>query len=359
MANRSHSRKLIIQLTPPETRNPYYTMLAPELERHGFDTRYTTDYARALTWIAGASGPSIVHVHQVDGLYPSGDRVDARNGARALVNFLIRARARGAAVIHTLHNRRPHDSSLLDVYSYAERMAGALATRIVVHGTPAELYARQVAASGKIRILPHPSFAGFYGPLVEQAEARARLALQPDEYVILSLGDLKPYKGHELILDGFERASLPRSRLVVAGGSPPSDKYVSVIEDRARAIGLDRVRIVAATIPEEMVPIWLSAADLAVYGFEEILMSGSMMLSLSYGLPAVVPDLGCLSEYVIDGKNGYLYRSGNALSLSSAFVRAHEDRLDRESVMSSMLAYAPDNVAAGLADIFDDALGLL
>ena len=78
-----------------------------------------------------------------------------------------------------------------------------------------------------------------------------------------------------------------------------------------------RLKIFPGFIKEENLQLFLQSADVAFFSFKEILSSGSVILALSYGLPVVVPDMGCLPELTSNGA-GLLYQPGDPNSIRNA-----------------------------------------
>ena len=62
----------------------------------------------------------------------------------------------------------------------------------------------------------------------------------------------------------------------------------------------------------------MSAADLVVLPFRQVLSSGSVMLALSYSNPVVCPRLGCLTELLEDCEGAVLYKAGSHEGLVEA-----------------------------------------
>ena len=63
----------------------------------------------------------------------------------------------------------------------------------------------------------------------------------------------------------------------------------------------------------------VSALDYSVFAFTDIWASGSVVLSLSYGIPVIVPNIGCMGDYVKHSYNGFLYIPNNIHSLIDTF----------------------------------------
>lgn len=330
---RSHgSTPRVLQLTPPTTNNPFYTRTGDVLRQHGWRVDLSIDQGWLLSSIReDRSSPIILHVHQLEPFYESRPASVAHARARSFVDFLRTCVQEGATLVHTLHNRQRHDQRYPELDRWIVREVCGLSSRIVVLGEAARAHAESITDT-PVSVVEHPNYGAFYGPRVDPRVARRVLALDQADFVLLMLGGVKQYKGHRFVLDAIRKVDIPGLRLVIAGGGDAD--LLRELEMLGQALRKS-MRIVAKDIPNRDIPLWYSSADASVFGFSEILMSGSVMLSLTYGVPAVVPDVGCLSEYV-DARNGALYRTGDEVSLGRAIRSVRDAALQPQAVSESV-----------------------
>ncbi|NIA13244.1 MAG: glycosyltransferase [Nitrospiraceae bacterium] len=319
-------RSHVTHFVQATSRNPYYTMIPLELQRRGWQLDFTTDRQRLLERVRHSKGLcEIVHFHQLDPLYHSktADMEETRRRAQELAAFLQALRSAGAKLVLTQHNPLPHDPGLREVDREIAAQWPGLFDRVVVLGERAREELAPLAGVGKIRVIHHPAYAGYYGPAVPRLAARERLGIEPDRFVFGNLGELKPYKGLEFLIDAFKRmpprAAGPKPLLILCG-NPGDPEFADSLLSRAG----DDLTIHAEEVPEHEIPVWLGAMDAEVFAFRSIWASSSVVLATSYGVPAIVPDTGCMPDYVSDGDTGFLYRHGDADDLSAAMSRAQD-----------------------------------
>jgi glycosyltransferase involved in cell wall biosynthesis len=117
------------------------------------------------------------------------------------------------------------------------------------------------------------------------------LGIGEDEIVLLGFGALRPYKGFDRLVpvaDHLE-ARLGRPVRILLAGPVFRSWGVSDLEDLA---DLDpRVLLLRGSVPDEHVQVLFRAADLAVLPYRHMLNSSVLMLSLTFGLRAVSPDV--------------------------------------------------------------------
>jgi len=314
----------VTQFTPPAPRNPFYRIVADELRRRGWAFDFTVRFEDLLRPAANdEERQRIVHFHQFDALYHDrGGNLDAtRRAAGELLDRLAELKQAGHRLVHTFHNPWPHDRRFLEIDREFTESALPLMDGVMVLSENARPFVAKYAEPQRIHVIAHPSYAGVYGPECRRDEARHRLGLPPNAFVFGHLGELKPYKGVEEILAAFHGAqpSMPDSMLVIAGRPADAD-YAAQL--KALAGKSDRVRLEMRLLEDEEIPLWLGAFDFSVFAFRDIWVSGSVILSQSYGVPVVVPELGGLPEYVTEEDTGFLYAPDGPSALAEAMMRA-------------------------------------
>jgi glycosyltransferase involved in cell wall biosynthesis len=318
------NRLRVTQFTPPAPRNPFYRVIADELRQRGWAYDFSVRFDELLDPSTGtADRCRMVHFHQFDALYHDrgGDLDATRRAAQELLGKLAELKQAGFRLAHTFHNPWPHDRKFLEIDREFTEKALPIMDGVVVLSENARPFVAKFAEPRRIRVIPHPSFENVYGPAPERDEARRKLGLPPELFVFGHLGELKPYKGVEAILSAFEQVlvAAPDTMLVVAG-RPGDAAYAE--ELRALAAKTGKVRMEARLLEDAEIPLWLAAFDLSVFAFRDIWVSSSVLLSQSYGVPVVAPELGGLPEYVIEEDTGFLYPPDGAAALAGAMLHA-------------------------------------
>lgn len=133
-------------------------------------------------------------------------------------------------------------------------------------------------------------------PLIPQAEARARLGLPDDEFVLVSLGHLNPYKRLDSALWAFRAFSreYPQSRFVLVGSESPNYNVRAMIE----ALGLGNRVELAGYISMERSQDYLAAADgcLNLRYPTAGETSASLLRIMGAGRPVLVSRTGAFEE---------------------------------------------------------------
>ena len=192
-------------------------------------------------------------------------------------------------------------------------------------------------------------FSGHYPDDASRESARRYFGIGAEAPVFVTLGAARAYKGLDLLLRAFAgvRERVPEARLIVAGrtGLPAgSGRFVEPAPG---------VILMPNFIDDTTVQYVLRAADYAVFSFRRVMVSSSVLLAETFGLPVIVPDLPTLREMVEPGRNGFVYPAGDAEALARLMLGAAA--LPRES-RDALAAGALDDIRRRDWSRYTDAL---
>ena len=233
------------------------------------------------------------------------------------LGWIVRRLARhGIPGVFVVHNLDPHDGMPLG--KTLTRFALRGASVLIVQNRRAAGALRTWIPAERIRYLPHPPYEpdAFGSSPRERTEARESLGLPPHGEIVLFFGNIRRYKGLDLLLEAVARAGRPNLHLVVAG-----EFYHDEIplRRRLRADDLrDRVTLIDRYIPNEEVGIVMTAADLVALPYRRGSQSGVHGLAFGFGRPVLATDVGGLPEYVEDGVTGRIVPADDASAMATA-----------------------------------------
>lgn len=307
----------IVQFTPAKADNAYYTMFADHLTEMGWTMEFCND------WSAIKARPNpeqtILHFHQLEPYYHRSTQAETRAAAEALANELEAVRGLGNRIVLTWHNAYPHDRRYLEIDTWLYDRIAPLVDRAFVLVSAAKPFVERYIDASRIFTVPCPSYLGTYGALQDRQTAREKLGISADSFLFLSVGAVKPYKGHELLAEAWEvfaaSAGSTGALLYVAGRC--TDEGL-----RTTLSALDQTSVNLDYIPDDEITTLLGAADVAVSTHREIWTSGSAILAMSHGVPVIVPGTRYTREYVTEGDNGFLYTPGDAADLVKTMQQA-------------------------------------
>lgn len=218
-----------------------------------------------------------------------------------------RARAAGVLVVLTAHNVLPHETRPWHRAAY-RRLYGAV-DGVIVHseaarerlaglvGLPASRMA-VIPMAADVPLRPAPDRR------LERAAARRSLGLPPTAPLALFFGQVRPYKGLDLLLAtwGAVRAVLPEAGLLVAGPVAGGRAGIAALRRRIAALGLEG----SVTLWPGYVPAWqvdqvFAAADVVALPYRDTEDSAVLQAARGRRRAVVATAVGGLPESLAAG----------------------------------------------------------
>jgi len=171
--------------------------------------------------------------------------------------------------------------------------------------------------SSRIHIVPHGNYIPFINVQNDKEKSRKRLEIPNEKKVLLFFGMIKKVKGLDVLLLALKKVikENPDVLLLIAGKPWENNfsNYQRIIDENNLS---DYCLLHTKFIPHSDVEHYYCAADLVVLPYKKIYQSGVLVMTLSYGKPALVSDLPPLKEVVTDMRTAFLFESENAISLA-------------------------------------------
>ena len=186
-----------------------------------------------------------------------------------------------------------------------------------------------------------------------RAEARARLGLPRNAYVVAGVGRFVPIKGFDLLLAALAEvvASVPAAHVLLIGDGEER----STLEAQAEAAGLgDRLHI-TGTVTDVIGA--LAAADVLAAPSRNEGMGRVLVEAMALGLPVVGARVGGIPDVILDGECGLLVPPDDAAALGGALIELGIDEALRAKLGAGARpraeAFSTTVAAAAMRDIYD------
>lgn len=283
----------------PYFQNPYQCELAAALTHQGVEVlKAPTKRIFSLTRATLRQGkPDLIHLHWTHPLCLSKSLFKTLIKTATFLSEVILLKLAGIRLVWTVHNLHNHENVHLLIEKMCHILLARLGDALIVHCE----YARKQVIEyynlnpqrNSVHVIPHGNYIDSYPNNISRRKARRELGLN-DKFVFLFFGQLRPYKGLDLLIEAFKQLPQDTVELVIAGRALDPD-YATLIHDSTK----DDPRIITYLryIDDDTVQHFFQAADIVVLPFKSIFTSGSLLLALSFGKPVVVSELGCIRDF--------------------------------------------------------------
>lgn len=307
---RHHDTRTVIFWPDYSRNNPYQQRLYAKA-RKNFEI-CAGDIDAALDALKDGSSPRQLtfHLHWLNFLWREiTEESEARRRCYEFIEKIKHFVWKGGRFVWTIHNTISHDTQFHDLeIELSEALAReAHALHFHCEGSVCEVAQCFAFDRKKVFVKQHGNYLTAYPDFVNRETARAELGIPAHDEVILFSGQVRPYKGVKQLITVFRRilADRPQARLLIVGETKfnPFEHIEPALSDTEKT----RITSIKRFASNMELQLFFAAADIAIYPYQRILTSGSLMLALSYGIPAVVPKVAMTSEVIGLTQAGALY----------------------------------------------------
>jgi glycosyltransferase involved in cell wall biosynthesis len=139
-----------------------------------------------------------------------------------------------------------------------------------------------------------------------------------DQTSFLFFGHIRDYKRVDILINAANRVherTGKKFKVKIFGSCSDWKKYDKLIKYPE----LFELRIEA--IPNEEIPGLFGESHYFVMPYQDLAQSATMTIAFNYNLPVIASDIDSLREYIVDGKNGFLFKNGSVESLAAVMTK--------------------------------------
>jgi glycosyltransferase involved in cell wall biosynthesis len=163
--------------------------------------------------------------------------------------------------------------------------------------------------------------------------AKNQVGVSATDKTMLFFGNIAPYKGLDHLVSAFIQLAKEdqRYRLLIVGRPKQDQGYWRRIEEVIKSSEVcDRVTKRIEFVPDQETELYFKAADVLILPYTHVFQSGVLFLGYSFGLPAIVTDVGSLREEILEGETGFVASSPDPLDLCRTISRYFTSDLYRD-----------------------------
>lgn len=225
-------------------------------------------------------------------------------------------------VVSLVHNAFSHERTFLE-----KPLAKFFFNRcdaFIVMSEPVKKDLLTLKKDANILLQDHPIY-DHYAERMDKKSACEKLKIDDTKKNLLFFGLIRDYKGLDILIESMN--SLDSSyQLIIAGESYGSfDKYQELIDKSSLK---ENIVVFQQYIPDDMVSVLFSAADVLVLPYKSATQSGVVALAYQMELPMIATNVGALGSTIKESKTGLVVESITPKAISDAirdFFNADND----------------------------------
>lgn len=209
------------------------------------------------------------------------------------------------------------------------------------------------ANGDRIHVVPNGVDATRFQPMIS-SEARRNLSLPSDGPILVSVGNLIPSKGHELVIRALALLKNKglRPQLYILGEGSHRD----TLEELAKQLGLGETIHFVGKRPNEELRSWFSAATVSCLASSREGWPNVVTESLACGTPVVATRVGGVPEILHSEELGLIVDQ-TIESVAGGLERALSKNWNRSAISSQTRKRTWHQVAIEVEGIFQEQLG--
>ena len=263
------------------------------------------------------------------------------------------AKLRGAAVVLTAHNAKPHDRTLDRFDRWYFGVFDGMVDHVLAltqAGVDEVRAHRPGLANTPWTHTRHGHYRAAFADPPDRAEARDHLGISPESRLVVFVGAVRRYKGVPSLIEAAGSADCE----LLIGGRCDEAQLRTQLESVAASHPNIHLRL--RHLSDDDLAATIRAADLVVLPYRQVLNSGSALLALSLDRPLLLPRTLTFQELQDDlGANWvrlYDEQDLTTASLTDALAIESQGRSDLSD-------YAWEPIAAATMDGYRTAAGVL
>lgn len=262
-----------------------------------------------------------------------------------IFNSLLKiAKLKGAKIVWTVHNFQSHEKKFPVLESIHFKFFTRMVDGIIImnRSTDKKLISTYPFLKHKpLTVIPHGHYKDYYENKISASKARSLFKVSEADKVFLVLGQIRPYKGLEHLIEHFKKEPDLNYKFIIAGNvNKEATLYKKMLE---KLIANDsRMIFNPQFIPDNELQNYFNAADVILLPYTDLLNSGVLLLALSFNKTILMPYFDSVEE-IVEKYNDWIltYESLDNFALQEALIRSAFNKgrtTDMESINWNAIA---------------------
>ncbi|MDW5298976.1 MAG: glycosyltransferase family 4 protein [Sedimentibacter sp.] len=209
------------------------------------------------------------------------------------------------------------------------------------------------------RISPQDYFVPFINEVDESALNRKYF--KSDKINILDVGKYRDYKNHFLLVDAIKHLRNPQNLKVTIIGqisSEQEENYFSNLQEYIKSKKLEQVIHLRKNVEFKCMSNIYRENDIFILTSKKEVASISILESMANGLVTISTDSNGTASYILEGVNGYIFKTMDSISLSSIINKLISnqsliERMGRKGMDVIMNSYSFDEFYSAFNNVLE------
>lgn len=136
-----------------------------------------------------------------------------------------------------------------------------------------------------------------------------------DFFTVGCVSRIEEGKGWNVLMESiiYLRNNGIKFKTILVGGGKELKKLKKIVENN----NLSSNVLILGSIPHEKLPVIYNSFDVFVFPTQRIESLGLVAIeAMACGVPVIAPPIGGITDYLLDGKNGFYFNQGNSIDLA-------------------------------------------
>ncbi|MBI4846000.1 MAG: glycosyltransferase family 4 protein [Candidatus Omnitrophica bacterium] len=190
--------------------------------------------------------------------------------------------------------------------------------------------------------------------LMDKKECRQKLGLGIEKKIALFVGRIVEVKGLGLLIEAVKHLGVEFKKeweVFIVGDGKLKNYYMEMV----KRYKLESQISFFGEKPHDQIPCWLGACDMLILSSISEGCPTALIEALACGRPVISSAVGEVPNLIHEGKNGFLFNSGDVRGLGNAIVKGYETSWDEAEITASVKDMSWKNISEKYLEIYNKA----